>query len=141
VPLAQELEHVKNYIELEEIRQGDTVEIKKDLITPTEEYFIAPFILIQFVENAFKHVSHYPDQKNFISIALEKNHDELIFIVENSKWKDSDVPKNKPGGIGSVNVKRRLDLVYPESYSLETKDIDNTYSTTLKLSLNELSNR
>ena len=89
-----------------------------------------------FVENAFKHVSQGDDQQNNITIALRCVAGQILFTVSNSvnsyaKYDEEDLMKKK--GIGLKNVRRRLDLVYPNQYDLKLCKTDTTYTVTLHI--------
>ena len=89
--------------------------------------------MIPFVENAFKH--GYGLIKNpVIDIALKTENDVLIFEVKN-KFDDTNLQKDKTSGIGLVNVKRRLELLYPASHQLEIIKNDAWFMISLKLQL------
>lgn len=130
---------MENFIELEKLRQNDNVVIT----TETNNYHdknlsIAPFILMIFVENAFKHVSKNADGPNWIHIKMELNDTELGFFVTNSV---SSLPSSELlqyGGIGLKNVQRRLDLIYPEKFELNIKKNEISFEVKLRLSLSEL---
>ena len=91
-------------------------------------------LFIPFVENAFKH-SKIEDLKNGkIKIDLKTYKNRLEFMVENSVPK-SEFTKDKVGGIGLVNIKQRLDLLYPEKHILEISQSSNLFKVLLKLNL------
>ena len=94
-------------------------------------FSITPLILIPFVENAFKHISHHSEAKNFVHVELQRSNGTFTFQVENSK-DDNQRVTEPAGGIGLANVKRRLELLYPGKHEL---NIDNT-ETKFKIALN-----
>ena len=95
---------------------------------------IAPLLLIPFVENAFKH-SKVEDIKNgFINISLKTSNEHLEFYLENS-IPNAVFKKDKIGGIGLPNTKKRLDLLYPNKHELNISDSGKVYSVYLKLDL------
>lgn len=139
IPLDQELSYLQNFIELQKLRQDDDAvdfEIKNQ-ITYTGNRTITPFILMPFVENAFKHVSRHNDKPNWIRITLWMESDVLNLTVSNSTSGLHNASDEfiHYSGIGLKNVKRRLDLVYPKNYNLSIERGDTAYHVTLKINL------
>jgi two-component system LytT family sensor kinase len=96
---------------------------------------IAPFILMTFVENAFKHVSANTDSANWINLSIALDKQQLSLFVANSTSAYESTEVVKYGGIGLANVKRRLDLLYPEAYELTVTNQQNVFEVRLNLSL------
>jgi LytS/YehU family sensor histidine kinase len=139
IPLNRELVYLENAVELEKLRLNKNVTVDfKISQAPIAHVGIAPFILMTFVENAFKHVSKNPDQHNWITITLNIHQDQLELFVGNSTTADTYIPLTAYSGIGLKNVQRRLDLIYPEKYELETQHQQNSYAVTLRLQLSRL---
>ncbi|WP_405207284.1 sensor histidine kinase [Aquimarina sp. LLG6339-5] len=140
IPLEKEIDYLHNFINLGKLRLDQTVQVTtaiKDQMCG--DWSIAPFILMPFVENAFKHVSQGVDQKNWIDIKLHHTENEIIFEITNSinsydNYTTEDLMKNN--GIGLKNVQRRLDLIYKDQYDLYIKKTDELYRVALKLKLN-----
>ncbi len=137
VSLRKELDYIRNYLDLEGLRHKKTA-IRLEVEGETGDLMIAPLIFIAFVENCFKHgISHHLSQ-SYVSIHVMIDNQEVNFFVENSKAEKLPMREavRKSGGIGIVNVKRRLELMYPEgNYSLEVHDKSNTYSVNLWIKL------
>lgn len=133
VPLRKEIAYLQNYLALERIRYGDRLHLSLQITGETEPVFIAPLILLPFVENAFKHgVSRQLDDA-WIQIQLTVDASELVFKVENSKPEGPDaVPTN---GIGLPNIAKRLQLIYPGRHQLRQLNGSGTYLVTLKIQL------
>ncbi|MEM6633661.1 MAG: histidine kinase [Bacteroidota bacterium] len=145
IPLDQELLYLENFIELEELRMESDFELSVYFPTPlsseAKSMMIAPFILMPFVENAFKHVSQSPEQVNWITIRLTLRENILSFHVGNSR---SSLEKNahdilQAGGLGLKNVQRRLDLLYPQKHNLDIVDQTDRFEITLALNLEAVS--
>lgn len=137
VSLNNEIEQLHNFINLGELQiEGrGTVTFKNHV--STNSYRIAPLILIVFIENAFKHSSSSSTDNILINIELKFIAEgKLIFLCENNFQSDSNT-SNLSQGIGLINVKKRLDLIYTSSYDLHIKSTDNQYSVYLELQLNE----
>lgn len=135
IPLSQEITYLANFIELERLRQEENVIIELDIAPELPGNFsIAPFILMPFVENAFKHVSH-SQQSNRISIKLHADQGQLYFNVVNSiSSKDiASQDMSKHGGIGLANVQRRLQLLYARKHELIIRREEDEYCVSLRL--------
>ena len=136
VPLNRELEFIRTYITLMQLRYTDKVKINLDLPTQVPDKTIPPLMLVSFIENAFKHgVSYQHD--SFIDIKVElieplPQVTHLHFTCRNSK---AERPNEMKGGVGLVNVKKRLDLLYDKNYTLSIKDDTDTYFVELILPL------
>lgn len=137
MPLARELEFLNDYIELERLRNGDNLKITFRNDTEPGNREIAPFVLIPFVENAFKHRSHN-EANNFVSIKAEVLNDTLHFTVTNTYDEGLIIDSGKnEGGIGLQNAHRRLELLYKDNHELTAIKADGVYSVNLQLKLNE----
>jgi len=137
VSLSKELNYMKNYIDLERLRQGKKVNIKMEIEGEVEDQLIAPLLFIPFIENCFKHGLNHHLNQGYIDIKIIVFDDTVNFYIKNSK------PIHKPkqlhpnsGGIGLVNVKRRLELIYPNNYELDIDESPTTYTVSLDIELN-----
>lgn len=138
VPLKNELEYLRNFIDFEQMRIGNRLELKLQLEEINgNDLKIAPMLLIIFLENAFKHAKDSADERIFIEIVLKTWGRSLLFSVRNSHGKalTEQTPPLKAGGLGLENVKKRLELLYPNDYSLEIQDDDKWYTVLLQLKL------
>ena len=135
IPLGKEINYLKNYIELERLRQDPSLKVTLSVTdTYTDHLGIAPFILMTFVENAFKHVSSADNKSSWIAIDVELKDDQLTFVTRNSVCHDR-ISNAKFGGIGLQNVRRRLDLVYPGKSNLDIRQGSNEFEVRLTMSL------
>ena len=134
VPLRKEVDYLRNYLDLERLRHGEEADIRFDVEGDVDEQDIAPMILVTFVENAFKHGIGKVLGAGFVHMVLLVEADEIRFHIENAKPSDA-VASGGPGGIGLVNVGRRLDLLYPERHELHTLVTDDVYAVDLYLDL------
>ncbi len=140
IPLAQELGYLENYIELEKLRQNKgNLELALRIEQgDAEGLTIAPFVLIPFIENAFKHLSPCREGPNWIRMNLRFESRRLQFSISNSIVAAG--PSREPlpyEGIGLKNVQRRLDLIYPGEHSLQIKRNDRQFDVQLRLQLHE----
>ena len=114
VSLADEIEFLRNYVNLMRIRLQQSVDVQFNISTLNTSVEIAPLLFISLVENAFKHgVS--PSEPSFIHIHIESDEHKVVCNIQNSNHpKTAD--DNSGHGIGLRNVQRRLDLYYPDHY-------------------------
>jgi hypothetical protein len=133
VPLRREISYLQNYLALERIRYGERLHLSLQISGPTDQLFIAPLILLPFVENAFKHGASRQLDDAWLQIQLTVSEKELIFKVENSK--PELVDELPATGIGLPNIAKRLKLIYPGRHQLRQLNGIGTYLVTLKLEL------
>lgn len=137
VPLAEEITNLKNYIEIEKIRYSEKLILELNFPQKTGQLKIAPLIILPFIENAFKHgVSKFPGIA-FVKIKISIISNTLICTIENTKNQTLKTKENYSNGIGLVNVKKRLDLMYPQKYILKIDEPEETFSVNLTLELEE----
>ncbi|MBV8389378.1 MAG: histidine kinase [Mucilaginibacter sp.] len=134
--LSQELAFVKDYISLMKLRLTDVVKINFDEPTKLNDKPVAPMIFLPFVENAFKHGVSATQQSHIDIVILQKD-SVLDLTVKNSIINDNSVSLDTNSGIGLVNTRRRLDLLYPGKYKLEIDELNanNEYTVHLILDL------
>lgn len=136
VPLMKEIKYIQNYIELEKLRQGDKANINFEIKGEIRDQKIAPFMFIPFLENSFKHGLNRGINDGFVNIRLEVQPDEVHFEIENNKPQMNMLPDaRKVGGIGLINVERRLNLIYPGAHQLRLQDSPDIYKVSLDLTL------
>lgn len=131
VPLRQEADFMRNYIELMRIRLADHVKLTTHLaVSETSDAMISPLIFISLIENAFKHgVSG--DKPSFIDISVKEHADGKVeFVSKNSYFPKSDSDKSG-SGIGLGLVRKRLELLYPGRYLWNTSIENDVYTTVL----------
>lgn len=138
VLLSKEINYLQHYIDLERIRQGKQAQITFEVSGDVQDLSIAPLLFIPFLENSFKHgIQSTLSQGGYVRIAMRIKGKQLHFHVENSK--PGTLPARDPnrpsGGIGLVNVHRRLNLLYPNRYDLKIDDTPHSYAVELILEL------
>lgn len=133
VLLKSEVDYLRSYIDLQQLRFGDRLKLNIDIDIEEDWHTIEPMLLIPFVENAFKHGTGMIENPT-IDISLKEKNNELFFSVKN-RYLDQDKAKDKVSGIGLSNVKRRLELLYGKDYNLKIDQTDGWFSITLKLAL------
>jgi sensor histidine kinase YesM len=134
VPLTNEVAYLENYIDLQKMRFDGNVDFDFLVNGQGEGHMIEPMLLIPFVENAVKHGVGLVD-KPFISVQLEMSKQGLYFQVKNKKGKEEQVFKDPSSGIGLKNVKRRLELLYPNKHQLTILEDESNFSVDLNIAL------
>ncbi|MCX6299551.1 MAG: sensor histidine kinase [Bacteroidetes bacterium] len=133
VPLQNEVDFTKNYIELQQVRLTEKTTVNFDVIGNVENKNIAPLLFIPFVENAFKYGISTKSISE-INIHIESLDNKIIFTSSNSIVKsENNMMENT--GIGINNVKRRLELMYSDKHVLTNTIKDNIYQVHLEISI------
>ena len=131
VNLEKEIDYINSYIDLQKMKDdaiGDNINI--NIKIANNNIKIAPMLLIPFIENSFKH-SYIEDTDNgWINIKIETKENKLIFECSNS-IPEIDLQKDRVGGIGLDNVRKRIELIYPEKHDLIIDQNENIYSVKL----------
>ncbi len=138
VPLKSEIEYLQNYLELEKMRLGNHVEIRMNVDGEINGQLISPMLLLPFVENSFKHGINSSVIEGYVEVAVRVVHKELFFYVENSKSTGIlTTPSTKQhSGLGLMNVRRRLELLYGLTrFNLEIEETNDKYCVNLYLKL------
>lgn len=137
IDLNKELLNLQNYISLEEIRKGEDAEISTTLPFTKDRYELAPLLLIPFVENAFKHLSHFPQKRdNQLNLRIEIANERLKMELSNT-FQKKQLPENNisNSGIGLLNVRRRLELIYGSTFALDIQESDGIFQVSLHIPL------
>lgn len=131
VDLGKEIRYLENFIELQKLRFKEDSHVQLHISGDNLNQKVVPLVLISFVENAFKH-GIITDPENPVKIDIIIETGKLVFKISN---KASVQNKDYTGGIGLSNVRRRLDLLYPEKYALSISHSKGYYSAELFLDL------
>ena len=135
VPLEKELQVLQDYIALQKIRTDEKFVMEEGMEGEVKNEKIAPLLLITFLENAFKHGVKTGPENAFIKLFVQVQQGYLDFQVENNK---GIIDKPDPGeysGVGLENVKRRLELLYPDKHELIIHDLADRFVVHLQLKL------
>lgn len=135
VQLEKELTYLKNYVELEKIRLNEGVIIEFNKSGDFSNQQIAPLMLIAFFENSFKHFSYKRNESGFIIINLSIHENKLSLSIKNSVDSSLYAENKKSKGIGLLNVKKRLNILYPKKHQLEITHESNFYEIYLNIDL------
>lgn len=132
IGLEEEVKFLDDYMTMERLRLGDKCQLSFEKEGDLTGKSLSPFLLIPFVENAFKHGSFATVGESYIHVKLCVKEKWLSFTVDNSIKPKAT---KRPGGMGIANVKRRLELLLPEKYSLEVVPAETRFYVKLELSL------
>ncbi len=129
--LLEEINHINNYIDIERLRFGNSVESEMDITGSIEDVEVPPLLYLSFIENCFKHGLKENDHIKINMSFKMIGKDFLEFELINNF--NPNASQNEKQGIGIANAKRRLNLLFFNNYSLETKIIEDRYSLFLKI--------
>ena len=132
IELEKELEFIKKYIHIHEVRLSETFNIILKIEGAYKKKLLPPLLLIPFIENAFKHAYNFSDKKSFIIIEIKILENTLILRVINSKSGDDS---NAIGGVGLDNVRKRLAILFPKRHKMEIENEDNQFKVNLEVPL------
>jgi len=140
VPLKQELLMINEYINLEKIRYGNKLDIH--VLTPgkVDDIYIAPLLLLPFVENCFQHGTSNMLQNPWVNLTAEMKNTTLAMKLMNGKATVSDNDQGN-SGIGISNVKQRLDLLYKDKYDLQITEDDEVFIVDLWIELTRVADK
>lgn len=137
VTIAEEIQLIQNYIDLEQLRYGNRLELDFIKNIDDTQTQIAPLILVSLIENAFKHGASGTVTIPKIRIDISVKNKQLLFSIFNTK--PTHVQKdltNFKKGIGLVNTNSQLNLLYPNSHSMEIVEDRTSYNVKLQINLN-----
>lgn len=138
VALEKEIHHLKNFIEVYQLRISENDDVFINLVTKgdTKTVKISPMLLIPFVENAIKHGVN-PKTKSVINISIETQKGKLYFKVTNTIHKSPNGITDASSGFGLDNLKKRLSILYPDTHTIETKEENGFFISLLNLKLDQ----
>lgn len=140
IPLMKEIKLMQSYITLEELRYGDRLDISASFTGDIEEYQIAPFLLLPFLENSFKHGTSKQLDQSWISLNMSVKDSTLYFKLVNSVEPNHN-EQDKTGGVGLQNVKRRLELLYKDKHRFMALLQEDVFIVDLEVELEKLEDR
>ena len=135
VSLEKEIEYVKNYVAFQRLRKDEQLVVCLDIGTTQTGLKIAPLLLVVLIENAFKFASNFSDKENKILIKIFTKENALHCSFFNTKELQQSSTATSSNGIGIANLKRRLELLYPGKYKLNSKMENEFYESNLILDL------
>ena len=135
ISIEKEIAYIKNFAAFQRLRKEDKLIVNLDIESVDPDLKIAPLLLVVLVENAFKFVSSYADIENIITIKIYTRDSTLYASVINTKELQQPDTNSNSGGIGLVNLKRRLALLYPHQYEFTANNQKEFYETSLIIHL------
>ncbi|MEO0337825.1 MAG: histidine kinase [Bacteroidota bacterium] len=135
VPLEKELQQLSSFIELGRLQIEGRGKVQFQTIVTPDHLKIAPLILVVFVENAFKHSNTSQLEDIDIKIKVNLRQERHLYFECTNNYQTISNTEDLDKGIGLENVKKRLELMYPNAHELEVKDSANEYRVSLRLDL------
>lgn len=130
VPLKEEVQYLRDYLDLQAIRLHKSLDLSFEVSLTNEARPVAPLLFIILVENAFKHGVEPAEENCFLHLHLSEGPNGISFRCRNSYESGAESSER---GIGLDNLKRRLDLLYPEQYLLELNQNATEFTAILTL--------
>lgn len=137
VPVAAEIRYIQHYISLQQLKDEGRFNVTCRYPISTKGVQIAPMLLIPLVENAFKHSQIEKLDQGWISIEIRVDDGKQLIVQIDNSLLEGGRSSKVYGGIGLQNVRRRLELLYPQRHSLLTTRSKDTFSVRLQLGLKE----
>ncbi|MCG6188520.1 sensor histidine kinase [Maribellus maritimus] len=135
--LSHEINFLNHYIDLMRLRLSRKVDLQVDLPANDNNLKVPPLLFIPFIENAFKHGISYRE-KSFIYIAMKVDDCKILFTCKNSIGRQADKEINENhSGIGLENVKKRLNLIFPDKYVLTIEPTEKEFDVSLEIDLKD----
>ncbi len=135
VSLSKEIENLKNYIKLEKVRHEDVLELDYKFPTDQNNLYVTPMLFLPIIENAFKHGQR--TDCYWIKIKMEVLEDHNLHLTVENSLNPFSKASTKNHGIGLNNVKRRLELIYPNNHELSIEKRETSFKIYLKIKLYE----
>ncbi len=136
VPVMKELKLIEDYIGLEKVRYGERLNMQSDIQGDCLNKFIAPLLLIPFVENSFKHGASKTLKHPWIKLEICIKEDVLYMNLRNSKPLEV-LPSNGKNGIGLKNVQKRLQILYPDEHELFIESTEGEFIIKMQIPLQQ----
>lgn len=131
VPLTSEVHYLHNFIELQQLKTPDLQNIQLDIRGELSGAYIPPLLFVPLVENAFKHGNPADIHAGWVNASLDVTGNQITFSISNSL--NPDARKDKVGGIGLENIRKRLELIYPQNHKLEIHPAADQFSVSISI--------
>jgi sensor histidine kinase YesM len=138
VPLENELQMLIDYVNLEKLRYDDKLDVHVSIPGKTDDIYIAPLLLLPFIENCFKHGTSKMLNNPWVNLKMELQGTSLFMKLMNGKKPSKDA-NNGRKGTGIENVKKRLDLLYQDRYNLQVNEDEEVFVVNLSIELTKMS--
>lgn len=132
VPVEKELDFIRNYLDLEKMRIAHPENIRLSVHVARQTGFIPPLLLLPFVENCFKHGTIGREDEGWIELDIWDEKEHFCFVCKNSYREDKKAGQKKVPGIGLVNVRKRLELIFGENHELKIVQQEDEYMVSLR---------
>lgn len=133
VRLSSELEYLKNYIALQQLKKDGEQRIEMQVEGSVSSVMITPMLFIPFYENAFKHGNLEDTERGWLKSSFVVENGNIHFNIKNNLL--TEKRKAKQGGVGLENVRKRLELLYPEKHTLKIEKTEDVFEVQLKIDL------
>jgi len=137
VPVAKEINMIRDYMALEKIRYGEQMQMAIEMKGDYSDKMIAPLLLIPFAENSFKHGTSKMIAHPWLNLSIAIENNILHFLIGNSRPQTNELTSAK-GNIGLKNVRKRLQLLYPDAHELSIVEQAETFTVQLTIKLEEV---
>ncbi len=134
VPIEKEIDYLRDYIDLQKLKEEHNGNISINCDIKAANIIIPPMLLIPFIENSFKHSKIEDKEKSWIKIELTADQEQLHFYAANS-LPEKTYTKDRVGGVGLKNVKRRLDLIYGKKFTMQINNGADIFEVNLSIHL------
>lgn len=133
--LTSEIDFLSNFLNLEKIRREN---FEVNIESPNDKKvlnstFIPPNLFTTFVENAVKHSVDISGKESYVKVNIEIKDKNLHFECRNSQNSDFPIPESNYSGLGLANIKRRLELLYQNTFTLDINSTKNEYIVNLTI--------
>lgn len=139
IDIQKEIQMIENYIEMELIKVDTKTNVSRDIYIANNQYKIAPLILLHFIENAFKHSDIKSNPEGYIHFKCHLNSQGVLLLVCSNSFKtaNNSTKQSKYNGVGLGNIKKQLELCYPQKHHLDESINGNEYKISLEITLHE----
>ena len=135
VLLEKEIVFISDYIQLQKLRMSAKDHLEYEIDGKSHDLKIAPLLMIPIIENAFKYGIKGGIENSFVTVKIIIRDQVLVLKVKNNKGTVDNVERTKAKGMGLVNLRKRLELIYPERHHLNIEQLEDTFSVKLKIDL------
>lgn len=137
IEVEKEIDYIKNYINLEKIRYGNRLDVQMSVINDVRGVQVPPLLFLPLVENAFKHGVSNAVEESWIHIDISLKKRVLIFKIENSLCLEKATTNGFGNGLGLDNLRKRLEILYPDNFELKLLKDTDSHLAVLKLNFAE----
>jgi len=135
VDLEKEMNYIRNYVAFQQLRKDNSLIVDLAIHTAEKGLQVAPLMLVVLVENAFKFVSNTADKTNRITVRIFVTDNAVLHGIISNSFEPEYISDSSHKGIGLVNLRRRLELLYPGKYTFISKTEADLYTTELTINL------